>query len=173
MSDVYERDRTDRFIEDLFFREWSKLVRYARIQLRHYGPHMIDHDGRAEEIVQELFCTVCRKSEEVKASESPEGWLYKALHYKVQETLREDRKWVRCLMLLPSGEELAPPPQVDEMAELMTQEDYRLLRRLYVEGYTYDELCAELDCSKSCLAMRVHRIKKLFRKNYGNLFSNE
>lgn len=173
MSGAYDHNLTDQLIEDLFFREWSKLVRYAKIQLRRYGPNVIDHNGRAEEIVQELFYTAYKKVDEVKASESPEKWLYNALYYKVKENLREDRKWVKCLMLLPSEEDLAPPPTVDELEELIPKEDYLILRRLYVEGYTYEELCAELECKQSCLAMRVHRAKKLFKKNYGNLFGNE
>lgn len=173
MSGAYNHNLTDQLIEDLFIREWSKLVRYAKIQLRHYGPNMIDHNGRAEELVQELFYTAHKKSDELKASESPRHWLYNALYYKVKEALREDRKWVKCLMLLPSKEDLAPPPQIDELEELIPEEDYRLLRQIYVEGYTYDELCAELGCKPSCLAMRIHRAKKVFKKNFGNLFGNE
>ena len=173
MSGAYDHNLTDQLIEDLFFREWSKLVRYAKIQLRHYGPNMIDHNGRAEELVQELFYTACKKIDELKASESPEHWLYNALYYKVKEALREDRKWVKCLMLLPSKEDIVPPPQIDELEELIPEEDYLLLRRFYVEGYTYDELCAELGCKPSCLAMRIHRVKKVFKKNYGYLFGNE
>ena len=173
MSGAYDHNLTDQLIEDLFFREWSKLVRYAKIQLRHYGPNMIDHNGRAEELVQELFYTAYKKSDELKNSESPERWLYNALYYKIKEALREDRKWVKCLMLLPSKEDLVPPPQIDELEELIPEEDYLLLRQFYVEGYTYDELCAELGCKPSCLAMRIHRAKKVFKKNYGYLFGNE
>ena len=72
MPEAYDHNLTDQLIEDLFIREWSKLVRYAKIQLRHYGPNMIDHNGRAEELVQELFYTACKKVDELKASESPE-----------------------------------------------------------------------------------------------------
>lgn len=173
MSGAYDHNLTDQLIEDLFFREWSKLVRYAKIQLRHYGPNMIDHNGRAEELVQELFYTAYKKSDELKNSENPERWLYNALYYKIKEALREDRKWVKCLMLLPSKEDIVPPPQIDELEELIPEEDYLLLRRFYVEGYTYDELCAELGCKPSCLAMRIHRAKKVFKKNYGYLFGNK
>ena len=173
MPEAYDHNLTDQLIEDLFIREWSKLVRYAKIQLRHYGPNMIDHSGRAEELVQELFYTAYKKIDELKASENPERWLYNALYYKVKEALREDRKWVKCLMLLPSKEDIVPPPQIDELEELFPEEDYLLLRQFYVEGYTYDELCAELGCKPSCLAMRIHRAKKVFNKNYGFLFGNE
>ena len=173
MSGACDHKLTDQFIEDFFFREWSKLVRYAKIQIRRYGPTYIDSDGRAEEVVQELFYTVCKKVEEVSASENPEGWLYNALYYKVKEVLREDRKWVRCLMLLPSEEELIPPPEIDELEELIPKEDYLLLRQLYVEGCTYRELCDELGCTKSGLGMRVQRIKKVFKKNYGKYFGKD
>ena len=173
MSRDYDHNLKDQFIEDLFFREWSKLVRYAKVQLRRFGPHMIDHEGRAEEIVQEVFYTAYKKADEVKTSENPEGWLRNALAYKVKEALREDKKWVKCLDLIPAEEETTSMPDVEELKELIPQEDYLLLRRLYIEGYTYNEMCAELKCTKSCLAMRLHRIKKAFKIKYKNYFENE
>ena len=60
----------------------------------------------------------------------------------------------------------------DELAELIPPEDYRLLRQVYVEGYTYNELCEELGLTKSALGMRINRIKKEFRKKYGNIFKS-
>ena len=160
----------DKFISELFFKERSKLVRYAKIQLSRYGPETLDIDGRAEETVQELFFTVCEKIDEVKAAEHPEGWLYRALSYKVKEVLRDDHKWTQRLLLLPSQEEAIPFEGTDELSEFLPKEDYRLLRRVYIEGYTYDELCAELGISKSALGMRISRIKKTFRKNYEKYF---
>lgn len=173
MSRDYDQNLKDQVIEDLFFSEWSKLVRYAKTQLRQYGPDMIDHEGRAEEIVQEVFYTAYKKVDEVKASENPEGWLYNALAYKVKEALREDKKWVKCLDLLPVDEGTDSLPEVDEWEKLIPCEDYLLLRHIYIDGYTYKEMCDELSCTKSCLAMRLYRIKKSFKKKYENYFENE
>ena len=167
----YYHQKDDSFISELFSNEWRKLVRYAKIQLSRYGPNNMDIEGRAEETVQELFCTVLNKVEELKQMDSPERWLYTALVYKVKEVLREDRKWTQSLMLLPDDEEAIPFEGTDELAEMISEEDYRLLRRIYVEGYTYKELCEELGLTKSALGMRLNRIKKEFREKYGKYFS--
>ena len=173
MSEVREYRMDDPFIEDLFFKEWAKLVRYTKIQLRRYGSNVLDHDGRAEEIVQELFYTLCKKADEVKKSESPEKWLYNTVYYKIKENLREDRKWTKCLSLLPVEEVGTQQTEIEEMESVVIEDDYLLLKRLYVEGYTYKELCAELGCTKSCLAMRVHREKMDFKKKYEKIFENK
>ena len=46
------------------------------------------------------------------------------------------------------------------------QEDMDILKRLYLYGETYEEICEDLGLKKSALAMRVKRSKELFRKNY-------
>ena len=171
-TEYYYHLKDDSFISELFSKEWSRLVRYAKVQLSKFGPSSMDIEGRAEETVQELFCTVCDKAEELKQMDNPEGWLYKALKFKVKEVLREDHKWTQGLMLLPDEEESIPFEGTDELAEMIPPEDYRLLRQVYVEGYTYNELCEELGLTKSALGMRINRIKKEFRKKYGNIFNS-
>ena len=173
MSSDYDHNLEEQFIEELFFREWSKLVRYAKIQLRRYGPNTIDHEGRAEEIVQEVFYTAYKKAEEVKTSENPVGWLYTTLTYKVKEALREDRRWLKGLSLIPMDEEVLSQADAFELGDIIPKEGYLLLKHLYLDGYTYHELCDKYGCTKSCLAMRIHRIKKEFKKNYEKIFKNE
>ena len=169
----YDHNPQDQFIEELFFGEWSKLVRYAKTQLRRYGPNVIDHEGRAEEIVQEVFYTAYKKVDEVKTSENPVGWLYTTLTYKVKEALREDRKWLKCLSLIPLDEEVLDQSEDFNLSGIIPKEDYLLLKHLYIDGYTYNELCEKYNCKKSCLAMRIQRIKKAFKKNYGKIFKIE
>ena len=41
-----------------------------------------------------------------------------------------------------------------------------LLRRVYLEGYSYEELAQELGVKPNTLASRVSRIKAKFRKNF-------
>ena len=54
-----------------------------------------------------------------------------------------------------------------ELADLVPEEDYLLLKRLYLDGDTYQELCRELGLKKSALAMKIRRIKERFLKEYG------
>ena len=43
---------------------------------------------------------------------------------------------------------------------MMTDEEFQLMKRLYINGQTYDEVSADMGVKKSTLAMRVNRIKK-------------
>ena len=160
----------DSFIEELFFRERSRLVRYAQVTLRQHGSY-VDPIGRAEEIVQEAFYLACsEKREELLRSDDPGRWFTATVSNKIKEALKEDRKWVRNLKLLPNEETAVPFQGTDELAELIPKEDYELLRWLYVDGYTYKEICEQLGISKSNLGMKVNRIKKRFKEKYDNMF---
>lgn len=55
-----------------------------------------------------------------------------------------------------------------ELTGLISKEEHRLLSRLYVEGYTYEELAREMGLKKSALAMRVKRIKERILEEHGD-----
>ena len=167
-TDTYQL-KDDAFITALFFSNYQRLVRYARIIFQKHGGY-IDPSGRAEEIVQEAFILACEKRDELIDAEDPGKWLTATVTYKIREALKEDRKWAKGLLLLPSEDEAEPFPEPNSLSDLIPAEDYDLLRRLYLEGFTYKELCDELNISKSALAMRVNRIKKAFRKKYEKIF---
>jgi len=159
----------DPLIQELFQKEYIGLLKTARGAFRRYGGN-IDPDGRAEEIVQETFYLAIEKREELLSREDKKKWLISAVCYKAREAAREDRKWEKGLLLLPHENEEVPLTEPDEILESIPKEDGVLLRRLYVEGYTYKELCAELGIGKSNLGMKVNRIKKVIKKKYGNYF---
>ena len=51
-----------------------------------------------------------------------------------------------------------------ELSDLLSEEEYLLLKGLYLEGYTYKELSRQLGVKQSALAMRVKRLKERLRK---------
>ena len=60
-----------------------------------------------------------------------------------------------------------PPPGADlELEGLVSQEELELLKRLYLEGMTYEEMAAEENLNQNTLAARVRRIKLRFQKIY-------
>lgn len=157
-------------VEELFQKEYHNLVRYAETILRKHGSNYVSVSGRAEDVVQEVFYLALKKNAQMMKREVPAGWFYTTLTHKVREALREDRAWVKRLTLIQSS---VPESEMSrklpvEWTGLMSQEEYELLYKLYLEGYTYNELSAELGVKKSTLAMRVRRIKKRFRENYKN-----
>ena len=48
----------------------------------------------------------------------------------------------------------------------MSPEELELLKRLYVNGESYQDLSRDLGITRSALAKRIQRIKEKFRKNY-------
>ena len=156
------------FLEDLFNRERDDLLRYIKSVLRKYGANCISDSERAEDVVQEVFFLAWQKQDEVLSSGFPKGWLFKAAVRKTQETLRDDRTWIKRLSLVTTAS-----PWIGDIRQMpedwkpyMTREDFDLLWKFYVGGYTYKELCDELGVKKSALGMRIRRIKERFQKNY-------
>lgn len=172
MSDEEIRNQEMAYLEGLFRQEYEGLLRTARSRLKKHDTTHVCASDRAEDIVQDLFFLAWEKREKVMSSQSPVGWLYTALSLKVREAIREEFAWMRNLneasQLTGSVETTEKLP--DEWSKLIPPEDLRLLSRLYLEGYTYKELCAELGLKKSALAMRIFRIKREFRENYGKLY---
>ena len=58
------------------------------------------------------------------------------------------------------------PRELLEKPDRLTPEEYEILRKLYLEKYTYEELAREMGLKKSALAMRVKRSKERFVKQW-------
>lgn len=158
------------WFENIYRTEYTAMIRYATIILKAHGSKYVSADGRAEEAVQEMFAFAWENRKKLLESDSPTGWLYKVLYYKVRELLNEDKKWAKRLLKMSEfSHEKEDSEKFHlrvEMEGIISDEDYRLLSRLYLDGYTYAELCSEMGIKKSALAMRVMRIKERFLKEY-------
>ena len=100
----------------------------------------------------------------------PAGWLYNTVNNVVRNMIRADQQWASRLLQAQaalSHQPFQPPPGADlELEGLVSQEDLDLLKRLYLEGMTYEELAAEENLNQNTLAARVRRIKLRFQKIY-------
>ena len=157
--------------EALYRAEYAGLLRYAEVTLKNHGSPYSCVSDRAEEAVQEMFAFAWENRGKLFGLDSPAGWLYRSLYFKVMELLREDRVWTKHVlqMSVPDGDDTNGDFHLKlELAGIIPTEDYLLLKRLYLDGYTYKELCEELGLKKSALAMRIKRIKERFIKEYGS-----
>lgn len=147
---------------------YTKLWRQAQsILARHAGRKDPD---RADEAVQEVFLVAWQKPREFLGSPSPVGWLVNTLKFVLQNMIREDQRWHARLQEFQAHldrDGVHPAPGVDlELEGLIPPEELDLLKRLYLYGETYEELCRELGLKKSTLAMRVKKSKEDFQKKY-------
>ena len=159
------------FLEELFRKYYKDLLRYTTVVLTKHGGGYVSDSERAHDVVQDVFMLAWEKRETLMESESPVGWLYKAAVYKVREALRDDRAWIR---RLSQAEEILPVQELsrtmpEDWEDCISREDFELLCRVYLDGYTYKELCEEMGLKKSALAMRLNRAKARFQKNYGKI----
>ena len=129
--------------EALYRKLYPDLLRCAEIALRTGGSWYVSVAGRAEEVVQELFAFAWEHQADLWSSASPTGWLYRVLRYKEDDF-----------------------QQRAEITSILTPEEYEILRKLYLEKYTYEELAREMGLKKSALAMRVKRSKERFVKQW-------
>ena len=153
--------------EALYRSQYAAMYRYASALLKGGGGPAGYVAGRAEEVVQEAFSVAWEKRGELLASPSPAGWLCRAVQYKARELIREDQKWMKRVLRCSeySGSQDAGNFHLrSELSDLLSEEEYLLLKGLYLEGYTYKELSRQLGVKQSALAMRVKRLKERLRK---------
>lgn len=167
MSNWKGSDPEAREIFQNFFREEHEKLIYCAtsyLKLKHTEGNMT---SRAEDVVQEMFAFAWERRGEVLSSEKPVGWLYKALYYKVKELLREENMWEKRLRRYREHYISATNSLQEwklELEEVVSREDFDLLYKIYVMGYSYRELCQVMGLTKQALAAKVHRIKKKIQK---------
>lgn len=168
MKTPNSRDIDAQKFEMLYRSQYSALYRYAVVLLKGYNSRDMYVSGRAEEAVQETFSLAWEKRHDLFLSPSPVGWLYRTLHYKTQELIREDQTWAkRILRFSEAVHDSDDDFRIkEELTSIIPEDEFLLLRRLYLDGYTYRELAQELGIKQSTLAMRVKRIKARLAKEF-------
>lgn len=150
--------------EQLYREHCQSLLRMALSRMKNYTSLELYTAGRAEEAVQETFSIAWEKRDDFLASPAPLGWLIRALDFKIKELLRDEHTWRK--RLLRFSEQATGHGQEDdfqlrsEMLSVISEEEYALLKQLYLDGSTYKELSELLGIKQSTLAMRVKRIKE-------------
>lgn len=161
---------TDQEAKEIFHKiivqEHEKLIHcaIAYLRLKTTETYLI---SKAEDIVQEMYELAWKKRAEVLSKDKPVGWLYEALYYKVKELLREENKWEKRLLKYQELYVQPVQPHINlsfELDGIVPKEDFDLLHKIYVAGYSYRELCQEMNLTKPTLAAKVHRIKERIRK---------
>ena len=156
-------NRAQAFLEQLYLEMSPQLVRYAMVSLQ-------DADA-AEDLVQDVFRIACLRYEELAASSNPRGWLVNTLKYVLWNNNREKDRYIAALFKVFSmqSEEEKSKQQMEAVHnELFNDDDFLLLKRLYLERETVQEIALHdgipLDTCKKRVRRAKRRLKKLTEK---------
>lgn len=152
----------------LFHIYYPQTVRYILALLTRRG-HPPDQ-GLAEELAQEAFTVLWEKQESFLASPNPIGWLYVTAANLARNHLRTQQRWAGLLAQVEPEylEALPGPPPSDDLLDLegtVAPEELALLKRVYLEGFTYEEAARQLGITKTALSKRICRIKEKCRRS--------
>ena len=149
-------------IEQLYRAHYHQLFLYARAILR--------HDQLAEEAVQDTFRIACGKAADLRGSENSAGWLVQTLKHVLKNMERcRSSLYSSMLQSVPYEEARLGEGWDEEDPELLyggilPPEEFRLLRRIAVDGWSFLEAAQELGISVDACRKRFHRAKEKMRK---------
>jgi len=124
----------------------------------------------AEDAVQEAFAVAWEKIESLVGMVSPVGWLFGTLKNIMKKNMAEMHKFQKLLLSLDEYNcvEQAITDNIDPTIlyeGIISNEEYIILEKLYIHGYTYKELANEMNVPVSTVGMKAKRAKEKFRKN--------
>lgn len=156
------------YIESLYIQESALLF--------HYSKAIFNNESIAEESVQETFIIACINYEKLKASPNPKGWIMNT-HKNVCRNMQRIRAnylkrilTVDSFMLEAVNKDNAPDEYTDDLSIFVSSDDYQLLKKVILEGYSFKEMAEELDISIHACRKRYQRAKKKFQENYQKSF---
>lgn len=166
MNDTVTNQDEEELFCTLYEQQYLPLLRYVSSRLKCRDGKLYIND-RADDVVQEIFCFAWTRRHELFQSQKPIGWLFNVSYYKILEFLNAERRWSRHLLdselqcLYWSEPPFSPYLEFDG---IITEEELDLLKRIYLYGYTYNEVSTQMGTTKTALAVRIHRIKEKIRK---------
>ncbi len=162
----------DRFMEELHRKYFRKLTLYSMSVLR--------DSARAQDVVQDALHEALRNVNDLMRHENPGGWLMETVKNKVRDSERTHRRYMRRFLSLDteisaelfavdsSAVELDESDDVvlmEKIEQLLTPEEYRLLKRLIFDKASHLETAQEFGITVYASQKRLERIReKLYRE---------
>ena len=145
------------FIEQLYIENFKKLYHYANI--------ILQDSEASENIVNDTFVEAIKKAGCLFSHENPMGWLMQALKLNMKQYIRMQAKQPKIVPLDTVNEQLTVQTNIEEFdllhyANLLSDEDRRLLELYCKKNYSHKEIAKEFGISVSASQKRMERIRK-------------
>lgn len=159
------------FFHKLYYEMYDTLKREAYYFVR-------DKEA-VQDILQETFFEAYKKLDVLYGHENPQGWLVEAVRYKslpyrkkLNERLRQEIRELD-LSNLPelSGVDEYPFLLFDVMKEALKKDEYELVMKRVLGGYSFGELAKEYEISEGACKMKVKRSLEKLRGVLGGTLS--
>lgn len=158
----------------------SQLYHEMHDMLFTYASSIFKDTDLAEEAVQDTFRIACAKAENMLASSNPRGWLVNTLK-NVIRTMEHERAALNRLVVASLSiddenfvqereaasctDKRLEDANIDLMySDLLTPDEYKLLKMVAVHGYTMRDAAAEFGINIEVCKKRVQRAKKKMKK---------
>lgn len=131
----------------------------------------VSNEQIVEDVTQETFYLALVKWDQVKNSDAPLRWLYQTANYKLQELQRKAITHPTVPLdevgEMPVSEDVSQ--QMSELeivaSESLTKEEWELLKKYHIIGYTVEELAEEAGITVNNMRVRISRVTGKLRKN--------
>lgn len=155
--------REKQLIDRLYDEQYEQLLMYAR--------SVLSNITLAEDAVQETFRIACSKAEVLAASPNPPGWLFQTLRNTMRNIKRSQYKLMQIVVYSSSVDwvDRLPdnnPSEIDVdvlYGDLAEMDEFILLKKVYIDGKSLNEVASEYGISTNTCKQRVHRAKAKLR----------
>ena len=137
-----------------------------------YATSVLNDKTLAEEAVQDTFCILCIKVDEVIEKENPNGWLMRVLQNVMRNMNRQRTTMNRLIMTSLQVENLEEILVYDEenvdilYGDVSARADFQLLKRVVLDNYSMLEAAEEFGITVDAYKKRVQRMKQFLRKKF-------
>ena len=125
---------------------FQKLYDQTYINLRQFVQYRSRNSHMVDDILQEIYLETFRHIEVLSTHENQVGWIYKTAEYKIKK-LNEvyDRNMSRELSVTDFEEPFIEDHaetiiHLDEYKRILKEDEFALVMKKYVEGYSYKEI---------------------------------
>lgn len=154
-------ENQDKKLEELYREMFHLCFVYARSAL--------NDENLAEEAVQDTFRIACEKADKLFSSQNPKGWIVETLKNVIRNMKRSRAQISKTIVSMASAEKdpFATSDEEDPCllyAGTVKDEDFALLKRLSLDGYSMLEAAEELGITVEACKKRAQRARQRFKK---------